>query len=76
MALKGDPAPSADEHARRRAELVEKVLVVEMGTVHQRKTQLALAAMPAIYPDEDTPQRQIDELAAFLRRHLNSRAPT
>lgn len=71
MALMDDAAPLEAEDAKRRSELVEKVLAIEAGTVDHVTTQLVLAAMPAVYPDEDTPQRQLDELAGFLRQHLD-----
>jgi hypothetical protein len=71
IALLDDAAPSRSEQDARRYELVQKVLAIEAGTVDHSTTQLVLAAMPAFSPFEAVPQRQVDELAAFLRSRVD-----
>jgi hypothetical protein len=56
--------------ARRRIELVEKVLAIEAGVLDGALHRITLAAMPAVTPDKAVSDRELREFSAFLRARL------
>jgi len=56
--------------ARRRIELVEKVLVVEAGVLDGGLHRSTLAAMPVVTPGKAISERELGEFSAFLRERL------
>ncbi len=68
LADRSDADPATD--ARRRVELVEKVLAIEAGVVDGSTHRLLLAAMPAVSPGSPVDDRQVRDFTTFVRRHL------
>jgi hypothetical protein len=56
--------------ARRRVELVEKVMAIEAGVVDGSMHRLLLAAMPTVVPGTPVADRDLREFTSFVRRHL------
>ena len=56
--------------ARRRVELVEKVLAIEAGVLDGATHRLVLSAMPTLSPREPVSPREFAEFAAFVRQHV------
>ena len=56
--------------ARRRVELVEKVLAVEAGVLDGTIHRTFLAAMPTVAPGKAVSDRELKEFSAFLRERL------
>lgn len=57
-------------HARRRVELVEKVLSVEAGVLDGTLHRTFLAAMPTLIPGKPVSDRELRDYSAFLRERL------
>ena len=70
--LEGILSDVADEREKttRRQDLVSKILAVEAGVVDGAMVQLVTAAVPSADPQRAASDRDHDELAAFLRKHL------
>ncbi len=56
--------------ARRRLELVEKILAVEAGVLDGSTHRVVLAALPSAGTREVVSTREQAEFAAFLRQHV------
>lgn len=64
--LDGD-APDETEERERRVEMVEKVLVAEAGITEGMAARLIAEALPRLNPEAPIPDRDFEEVAAFLR---------
>lgn len=64
------PADDKTQPARRRQEQVAKVLAVETGIVDGPTVQWVASAIPAIDLRRESTEREISELADFLRGRL------
>lgn len=60
----------ASAAARRRLELVEKILAVEAGVLDGTLHRTLLSAMPAVTPGRAVSDREVREFSAFLRARL------
>lgn len=69
-----DTAATEPGKARRRTELVEKILAIEAGVTDGVTIKTVEAALPTIAPERATSPREQSEFAAFLRRRLPSDA--
>ena len=65
-----DDAGDAGSEARRRLELVEKVMAVEAGVLDGTMHRTFLAAMPTVTPGKPVSDRELREFSAFLRARL------
>ena len=71
-AVLAEDQTAADTSARRRLELVEKILAVETGMLDGTLHGTVLAAMPALTPGKPVSDREVREFSAFLRERLPS----
>lgn len=63
-------ADHGDNAARRRLELVEKVMAIEAGVLDGATHRLVLSALPALSARETVSPRELAEFAAFVREHV------
>lgn len=65
--LLDDAAPDADEEPDRRREMVEKVLVSEAGVTDGIMVRVVAEALPRLNPEDPIRDRDLADVAAFLR---------
>ena len=70
-AAPNNPARNDQEKSEQRQKLVEKVLFSEVGLTDFAKARLVAVAMPHLGTEQETPEREFRELAAFLDAHLD-----
>ena len=58
------------DNAKRRVELVEKVMAIEAGVLDGTMHRTFLAAMPTVTPGKPISDRELREFSAFLRERL------
>jgi hypothetical protein len=58
------------DNAKRRVELVEKVMAIEAGVLDGTLHRTFLAAMPTVTPGKAVSDRELREFSAFLRERL------
>ena len=65
-----EDTPSAKASRKQRAELIEKVLAVELGVTDGTTVSLVEAGLPENIIGDRAPDREVTILADFLRKHL------
>lgn len=72
IALLDDAAPDEAESSLRRQELVAQVLLIEESITDGVMCQLVTAALPRVFPEQASTEREIAELADFLDAQLKT----